>query len=88
MVSLVGISNIVMYYGKLVKQKVYGYLVVRISKDPEEYEVVFSSTKYPYWRKSLITTDELSAKEKFVVWSNHAFLLQFIPARLCYYIIT
>jgi len=76
-----------MHYRKLVKQKVYRYLVVRMSKDHQEYEVVFSSTKYPYWRKSLITTDELSAKEKFVVWSNHAFLLQFIPARLCYYII-
>ena len=76
-----------MRYRELVDQKVYGYLVVRISKDLEEYEVVFSSTKYPYWRKSLITADELSAKEKFVVWGNHAFLLQFIPARLCYYII-
>ena len=55
-----------MRYRELVDQKVYGYLVVRISKDLEEYEVVFSSTKYPYWRKSLITADELSAKEKFV----------------------
>ena len=58
-----------------------------MSKDSERHEVTFSSTKYPYWRKSLTTVDELAAEEKFVVWSNHAFLLQFLPARLCYYIV-
>ena len=77
-----------MYYRKLVKQKVYRYLVVRMSKDSERHEVTFSSTKYPYWRKSLTTIDELAAEEKFVVWSNHALLLQFLPARLCYYAVT
>ena len=77
-----------MIYRKLVKQKVYRYLVVRMSKDSEKYEIIFSSTKYPYWRKSLTTVDELAAEEKFVVWSNHALLLQFLPARLCYYAVT
>ena len=86
-ITQIGISNLVMRYRELVKQKIYGYLVIRMSKDLEEYEVTFSSTKYPYWRKSLVTTDELTAKEKFLVWSNHAFVLQFLPARLCYFII-
>ena len=76
-----------MHYRKLVKQKVYGYLIIRMSRDSEKYQVTFSSIKYPYWRKSLITIDKLAAEEKFVVWSNHALFLQFLPARLCYYII-
>ena len=84
-ITRIGISDIVMHYRKLVKQEVYRYLVIRMSKDSEKYEVVFSSTKHPYWRKSLTTVDELAAEEKFVMWSNHALLLQFLPAKLCYY---
>ncbi len=77
-----------MHYRKLIKQKIHRYLLVRMSKDLEKYQVTFSSTKYPYWRKSLTTIDELAAEEKFMVWSNHALLLQFLPARLCYYAVT
>tara|TARA_B100000941_G_C28295506_1_gene443776 strand:- start:136 stop:378 length:243 start_codon:yes stop_codon:yes gene_type:complete len=71
---------------KLIREKKLSYLHIRVYKDPfsDNYEIIFTSSKWPYWRKTQRTTDELLVKETFNLWTNHARVLQFLPARLCY----
>ena len=74
----------------LIKEKKIKHLHIRVYKDPdsETYETIFTSSKWPYWRKTQKTTDELLVKETFQLWSNHALVLQFLPPNMCHDIIT
>lgn len=74
---------------ELIREKKLSYLHIRVYKDPfsDKYEIIFTSSKWPYWRKTQRTTDELLVKEIFNLWTNHARVLQFLPARLCYKLI-
>ena len=71
---------------KLVREKKLSYLHIRVYKDPfsDSHEVIFTSSKWPYWRKTIRTTDEYLVDETFNLWTNHARILQFLPAKLCY----
>lgn len=73
----------------LIKEKKIKHLHIRVYKDPdsETYETIFSSSKWPYWRKIQRTTDELLVKETFQLWTNHAHMLKFLPARFGHFLI-
>lgn len=73
----------------LIAEKKLRHLHIRAYKDPtgDEYEIVFTSSQWPYWRKTLKTEDDLTAQETFDRWKNHGYVLQFLPARLCHYLV-
>jgi len=48
---------------------------------------VFTTSEYPYWRKSLKTQDVLLVDETYTRWKYHAFVLQFLPPRFCHNLI-
>jgi len=75
---------------KLIREKKIRHLHIRVYEglDHEEWEIIFTSSKYPYWRKVQRTTDEFLVKETFQLWSNHARVLQFLPPQMCHDIIT
>jgi len=74
----------------LVREKKIRHLHIRVYKDQDhdEWEIIFTSSTYPYWRKVLRTTDEYLVRETFTLWSNHARVLQFLPPQMCHDIIT
>jgi len=80
----------VMSLKKLIREKKIRHLHIRVYEglDHEEWEIIFTSSKYPYWRKVQRTTDEFLVKETFQLWSNHARVLQFLPPQMCHDIIT
>ena len=71
---------------QLVKKKNLVYILLRMFKDSDsdQYEVILSSTTYPYWKRRLLTVDRLAAEEKYNVWRNHSYILQLFPAKLTY----
>ncbi len=75
---------------KLIRERKIRHLHIRVYEglDHEEWEIIFTSSKYPYWRKVQRTTDEFLVKETFQLWSNHARVLQFLPPQMCHDIIT
>ena len=75
---------------KLIRERKIRHLHIRVYEglDHEEWEIIFTSSKYPYWRKIQRTTDEFLVKETFQLWSNHARVLQFLPPQMCHDIIT
>jgi hypothetical protein len=80
----------VMSLKKLIRERKIRHLHIRVYEglDHEEWEIIFTSSKYPYWRKIQRTTDEFLVKETFQLWSNHARVLQFLPPQMCHDIIT
>ena len=75
---------------KLVRERKIRHLHIRVYEgtDDEKWEVIFTSSQYPYWRKTQRTDDELLVEETFQLWTNHARVLQFLPPRLCHDMIT
>jgi len=75
---------------KLIRERKIRHLHIRVYEglDHEEWEIIFTSSKYPYWRKVQRTTDQFLVKETFQLWSNHARVLQFLPPQMCHDIIT
>ena len=69
---------------KIVKNKRCKYLYVKVLKTTKNYEVVLSGVEYPYWKKTLRTQDEMVVEETYLRYRLHAFLLQWLPPRLCY----
>ncbi len=80
----------VMGLKKLIRERKIRHLHIRVYEglDHEEWEIIFTSSKYPYWRKVQRTTDQFLVKETFQLWSNHARVLQFLPPQMCHDIIT
>ena len=71
---------------ELIREQKIKHLHLRDFKDvrSDEYEIVFTTAEYPYWRKSLKTQDVLVADETYTRWKYHAFILQFLPPKFCH----
>lgn len=65
---------------ELIREKRIKHMHIRVYKDSDNktYETIFTSSKWPYWRKTQRTTDELLVKETFNLWTNHARLMNIL----------
>tara|TARA_E500000331_G_C16966075_1_gene587143 strand:- start:103 stop:342 length:240 start_codon:yes stop_codon:yes gene_type:complete len=74
---------------ELIREKRIKHLHLRVFKDviSDEFEIVFTTSEYPYWRKSLKTHDVLLVDETYTRWKYHAFVLQFLPLKFCHNLI-
>ena len=73
---------------KLIREKKSGHLQIRVYKnvgsDGYEYETIFTSAKWPYWRKTQRTDDPYLVKETFYRWSGHSIFLKYLPPKVCH----
>ena len=74
---------------ELIREKRIRHLHLRVFKDviSDEFEIVLTTSEYPYWRKSLKTQDVLLVAETYTRWKYHAYILQFLPPRFCHNLI-
>ena len=55
-----------------------------VYSDGYEYETIFTSAKWPYWRKTQRTDDPYLVKETFYRWSGHSIFLKYLPPKVCH----
>tara|TARA_B100000989_G_C19441662_1_gene427616 strand:- start:668 stop:922 length:255 start_codon:yes stop_codon:yes gene_type:complete len=78
---------------KQIISKKWGYLQIRLfehinkQQSYDLFDLVITSTAWPYWRLAYKNLDDLTAKELYNVYKIRCWLLQFIPPRICYWLV-
>tara|TARA_B100000989_G_scaffold282579_1_gene247767 strand:+ start:7008 stop:7250 length:243 start_codon:yes stop_codon:yes gene_type:complete len=76
---------------KQISSRSWGYLQIRIFEylnKKETYDLVFTSTAWPYWRLTYKNLDILTAKELYNVYKLRAWFLRFLPPKVTHWLMT
>ena len=73
---------------QLIKSVKYRHLQIRVFKGlQEEYDLIFTSCDYPYFRVQFKNLDIISLQHLYPLWRNRAWILQWLPPQWAHYLV-
>ena len=73
---------------QLIHSVKFRHLHIRVFKgDEDDFDLVFTSGDYPYFREQYRDLDRMSLDHVYTPLKNRAWLMQWLPPRWCHFLV-